>query len=293
MIEQTKRRQRERLKLWLAFSTLAILLALVIVPPYISVNRYRTQVMQVISASIRRPVRISSIELRLLPRPSFVLTDLVVEEDPIYGAEPVLHANTVTAAIRLESLWRGRLQISRISVDEASLNLVHSGSGQWNLNPLFRTAARAGSGSGDRAAPFPYLEATNSRVNIKDWAEKLPFSLVDADLSLWQDTPAEWRLRLRGQPTRTDVSHDMADAGVVRLEASLRRAPTMREMPIHLDMDWKEAQLGQLSRLVTGSDEGWRGDLTGEIHLDGTGESAQVKTRLRASGVHRAEFAPA
>lgn len=293
MIEQTKRRQRERLRLWLAFSTLAILLALVIVPPYISVNRYRNRVMQVISASIRRPVRISSIELRLLPRPSFVLTDLVVEEDPAYGAEPVLHANTVTAAIRLASLWRGRLQISRISVDEASLNLVHSGSGQWNLNPLFRTAARAGSGSGAGPAPFPYLEATNSRVNIKDGAEKLPFSLVDADLSLWQDTPAEWRLRLRGQPTRTDVSHDMADAGVVRLEASLRRAPTMREMPIHLDMDWKEAQLGQLSRLVTGSDEGWRGDLTGEIHLDGTGESAQVKTRLRASGVHRAEFAPA
>ena len=293
MIEQTKRRQRERLKLWLAFSTLAILLALVIVPPYISVNRYRTRVMQVISASIRRPVRISSIELRLLPRPSFVLTDLVVEEDPAYGAEPVLHANTVTAAIRLASLWRGRLQINRISVDEASLNLVHSGSGQWNLNPLFRTAARAGSGSGDRQAPFPYLEATNSRVNIKDGAEKLPFSLVDADLSLWQETPAEWRVRLRGQPARTDVSHDMADTGVVRLEASLRRAPTLRQVPIHLDIDWKEAQLGQLSRLVTGSDAGWRGDLTGELHLDGTAESAQVKTRLRASGVHRAEFAPA
>ena len=53
MIEQTKRRQRERLRLWLAFSTLAILLALVIVPPYISVNRYRNRGMQVISASIR------------------------------------------------------------------------------------------------------------------------------------------------------------------------------------------------------------------------------------------------
>src|SRR3974377_1754727 len=107
MIEQTKRRQRERFRLWLAFSTLAILLALVIVPPYISVNRYRNRVIQVISASIKTPVRISSIELRLLPRPSFVLTDLVVEEDAAYGAEPVLHANTVTASIRLASLWRG------------------------------------------------------------------------------------------------------------------------------------------------------------------------------------------
>ena len=43
----------------------------------------------------------SGVELRLLPRPGFVITDLTVEEDPAYGAEPVLHANTVTAAIRL------------------------------------------------------------------------------------------------------------------------------------------------------------------------------------------------
>jgi hypothetical protein len=294
MIEQVQRRQWERIRLWLALSTLAVLLALVIVPPYISVNRYRNRIMQALSASLGRPVRLSSVELRILPRPSFVLTDLVVDEDAAYGAEPVLHANTVTAAIRLASLWRGKLQLNRISVDEASVNLVRSGSGRWNLDPFFRTATRPGSSSGNgRAMPFPYLEATNSRINIKNGIEKLPFSLVNADLSFWQESLDEWRVRLRGQPARTDVSLDLGDTGLVRVEASLRRAPQLRQMPIHLDMDWKEAQLGQLSRLLIGSDEGWRGDLAGEVHLDGTADSAQVKTRLRASGVHRAEFAPA
>ena len=141
--------------------------------------------------------------------------------------------------------------------------------------------------------PLPYLEATNSRINIKNGLEKLPFSLVDADLSFWQEKPGDWRVRLRGQPARTDVSLDLADTGVVGLEASMRRAPELRQMPVHVDMEWSEAQLGQLSRLIIGSDPGWRGDLTGELHLDGTAESAQVKTRLRATGVHRAEFAPA
>jgi hypothetical protein len=293
MIEQTKRRRQERIRVWLALSTLTVLLALVIVPPYISVNRYRNRIMQALSASLGTPVRLSSVELRILPRPSFVLTDLVVAEDAAYGAEPVLHANTVTAAIRLASLWRGKLQINRISVDEASLNLVRSGSGRWNLDPFFRTATLPGSSSGKGAAmPFPYLEATNSRINIKNGVEKLPYSLVNADLSFWQESPGEWRIRLRGQPARTDVSLDLGDTGIVRLEASFRRAPQLRQMPIHLDMDWKAAQLGQLSRLLIGSDEGWRGDLTGEVHLDGTAESAQIKTRLQASGVHRAEFAP-
>jgi len=47
------------------------------------------------------------------------------------------------------------------------------------------------------------------------------------------------------------------------------------------------------TKLLIGTDPGWRGNLTGELHVDGTAESAQVKTRLRAEGVHRAEFAPA
>ncbi len=115
---------------------------------------------------------------------------------------------------------------------------------------------------------------------------------MNADLSFWQANRGDWRVRLRGQPARTDVSLDLADTGVVQLEATMRRAPELHQMPVHLDLQWREAQLGQLSRLITGSDAGWRGDLTGELHLDGTANSAQVNTRLSATGVHRAEFAP-
>jgi hypothetical protein len=264
----------------------------------VSVSRYKSRITHLIATSLGRPVRLSSVELRLLPRPGFVLTDLSVAEDPAYGAEPVLHANSVTASIRLLSLWRGRLEIGSISVDEASLNLVRSGPGRWNLDPLFRTAvAQTGSGENGAAqrdvAPLPSLEATNSRINVKNGAEKLPFSLVNTDLEFWQENPGKWRIRLRGQPARTDVSLYQEDTGVVRLEATVGRAPALRAMPLHLDLDWQEAQLGQLAKLVTGSDPGWRGDLTGELHLDGTANAAQITTRLRASGVHRAEFAPA
>ena len=237
-------------------------------------------------------MRLSSVELRLFPWPGFVLTDLTVAEDPAYGAEPVLHANTVRANIRLLSLWRGKLEISGIHVDEASLNLVRAGAGRWNLDPLFRTAAAHGKAAAEAGRAFPYLEATNSRINIKNGAEKLPFSLTDTDLSFWQPNPDEWRIRLRGQPARTDVALDSGDTGIVRLEASMRRAPALRLMPVRLDLDWREAQLGQLARLLIGSDPGWRGDLTGEVHVDGTPDAAQFTTRLRATGVHRAEFAP-
>jgi hypothetical protein len=248
MIENRNGRRGARITIWLVVSAVLVILALIVVPPFISIRRYQSRITQVISASVGRPVRLSSVELRLLPRPSFVLTDLSVEEDPAYGAEPVIHASTVKASIRLLPLWwRARLEISRISVDEASLNLVRTGTGQWNLDSFFRTAAtRAGAGGGSEGAmPFPYLEATDSRVNIKDGVEKLPYSLVNADLSFWQETPGEWRIRLKGQPARTDVNLDLADTGVVRLEGRMQRGPDLHHMPIHLDVDWRNAQLGQ------------------------------------------------
>jgi hypothetical protein len=278
---------------------MAAILAILIVPPFLSVSRYESRITQLISASLGRPVRISSVEVRLLPRPGFLLSDLTVEEDPAYGFEPVLHANTVRASIRLLSLWRGRLEIGTISVDDASLNLVRSAPGHWNLDSLLRTAtAQAPSQAGKPGNPgkpvrLPYLKATNSRINIKNGSEKLPFSLLDTDLSFWQQSPGDWRVRLRGQPVRTDLSLEQGDTGTVRLEANLRQAAELRQMPLHIDLEWRQAQLGQLTRLLLGSDAGWRGDLTGELHLDGTPEAAQVKSRLRATGVHRAEFSPA
>ncbi len=285
-------RPRRRGKLWLGTGLICLALALVIVPPLIGISRYKSRITQLVSSALGRPVRLSGVELRLLPRPGFLLTDLTVEADPAFGAEPPLHANTVEASIRFASLWRGKLQISRISVDEASLNLMRASDGRWNLDSLFHNAATSTSGRRQRAVPRPYLEATNSRINIENGVEKLPFSLLNADAALWQESDGEWRVRLKGQPARTDVSLDLEDTGIVQLEGTLRPALQLNQMPLHVDAEWRDAQLGQLSRLLLGSDEGWRGDLRGELHLDGTADAARVVTRLRATGVHREEFAP-
>jgi len=65
----------------------------------------------------------------------------------------VLHANTVHGVLRLLSLWRGRLD-QPISVDEASLNLVRTEQGRWNLDTFFRTATAHGGGDWQAAAKW-------------------------------------------------------------------------------------------------------------------------------------------
>jgi len=302
---QEKSNARWKLRIALVGGLTALLAAGLVLPPLINISRYQRRVAALMAQSLGRPVHMSSVELRLLPLPGFVLHDLSVSENPEFGAEPILSARTVVASVRLQSLWRGKLAIDRVSVDEASLNLVRSAQGRWNLGSLMVSAQPALSGASGsmprsagapvpgNSAHFPYLEATNSRVNLKNGVEKSPFSLVGADLSLWQDEPGKWRVRLRGQPVRTDLEMSLADTGEMRLEASLQSAAELREMPFKLQMEWRDAQLGQLSRLLSGSDAGWRGDVTADIDVQGTPDSAQTRARLRATGVRREEFSPA
>jgi AsmA family/AsmA-like C-terminal region len=302
--EERSRKSRWNRRIALIGILIVLIAAAVVLPPLVNIGRYQRRITALMTRSMGRPVHMSSVELRLLPRPGFVLNDLSVSEDPGFGAEPILFARTVVASIRLPSLWRGRLEIDRVSVDEASLNLVQSADGRWNLGSLLMGAQPALTGGNTSAAAgqdkrvsgiavhFPYLEATDSRVNLKKGLEKTPFSLVSTDLSLWQDAPGAWRVRLRGQPVRTDMEMSSADTGEVRMEASLHSAAQLRAMPLQLQMEWREAQLGQLSRLLYGSDAGWRGDVTADIAVVGTADSAQTKARLRVVGVRREEFAP-
>lgn len=294
-----KKRTRWRRRVTTAAMVAVLLAAALVLPGMVNIGHYKGRIAALMGRSMGRPVRMSGVELRLLPTPGFVLHDLAVSEDPEFGAEPILFARTVVASIRVPSLLKGRIEISRVSVDEASLNLVRSAAGRWNLEALMMGAQPGQSGGVGPARHipgtsehFPYLEATNSRVNLKNGLEKSPFSIEDTDLSLWQDAPGQWRVRLGGQPMRTDIPMSLADTGEVRLEASLQSASQLRDMPLKLDMEWRNAQLGQLSRLITGSDAGWRGDLTADIDVQGTPETAQTKARLRATGVRRAEFAP-
>ena len=65
----------ERLRRWLraALAAIAILVLVLVVPPLISVNRYKNQITQLIARSLGRPVRLSSVEVRILPWPGFVV----------------------------------------------------------------------------------------------------------------------------------------------------------------------------------------------------------------------------
>ena len=248
-----------------------ILLALFIIRP--GASRLKFRIIRSISAAVGRSVDIGSVHIRLLPRPSFDLESLVVYDDPAFGAEPIVRASQVTAALRLTSLLRGRLEIARLDLTEPSLNLVQGEGGHWNLEALLQRSARiplaptGGGKSGPRPA-FPYIEGSSGRINFKRGPEKKAYALTNADFSLWQESDNSWGVRLKGQPFRTDMN--LNDTGLLQLTGTWQRADALREMPLHVNLEWSRAQLGQITKLITGNDQGWRGEILLDLALTGT-----------------------
>jgi hypothetical protein len=275
----------------------AVLLAVVafVLPPLVNINRYQHRIADNISRSIGRQVHISSVKLRLLPLPGFEFSDFSVEEDPQFGSEPILHSSSVVAYVRLLSLWRGRLEVSRIHFDDASLNLVRESNGGWNFASLLVQAAHipnapTGQRYAGSAPRFPYIEAENTRINFKQGNEKVPLSFLNSDLSISLAPGDEWEVHFRAQPVRTDLVIDLADTGVLRIDGTLNRAAGLGQMPLNLKLEWSGVPLGQLSRLTLGRDTGWRGGLEVEARVGGTAELAQIDTSLKVAGLHRSEF---
>jgi hypothetical protein len=232
-----------------------------------------------LASALGRPVEIGSVHLRLLPRPGFDLENLVVYDAPAFGSEPLLRAPEVTAALRLTSLMRGRIEIARLDVTEPSLNLVRSDGGRWNLEVLLERSAHsplaptAKTKSEPRPA-FPYIEVSSGRINFKYGQEKKPYGLTSADFSLWQDSENSWGVRLRAQPFRSDLN--LSDTGLLRVNGTWQRAQSLRDTPLQFSVEWDRPQLGQLSKFLTGNDKGWRGTVLLDATIAGTPGKLQV-----------------
>ena len=248
-----------------------ILLALFLIRP--GANRLRTRIVTSISLALGRPVDVAAVKLRLLPQPGFDLQNFVVHEDPAFGAEPLLRSSAVTASLRMTSLLRGRIEISRLNLTEPSLNLVRNSAGHWNLENLIERAAQVpvaptSKAKTEKRPGFPYIEADRGRINFKFGPEKKPYALTDADFALWQDSENAWGMRLKAQPVRTDFN--LSDTGTLSVDGTWQRAASLRDTPLQFTLQWNRGQLGQLTKLAYGSDKGWRGGLTVSTTLAGT-----------------------
>lgn len=275
-----------------AVATALVLLALFLVRP--GASRLKSRIITSLSAGVGRPVDLGSAHIRLLPQPGFDLENLVIYDDPAFGSEPILRASTVTADLRLRSLLRGKLEVSKLDLTEPSLNLVHHVGGGWNLQGLLERAARTplaptGKMKSEPRPSFPYIQGTSGRINFKNGPEKKPYALTNADFSLWQESEDTWGVRLKALPFRSDMN--LNDTGELQVSGTWQRAGTFRDTPVQFNVEWARAQLGQMTQFFTGNDRGWRGDIRLDATVTGTPALLKISSTISADDFRRYDIA--
>ena len=265
-----------------------LLIALgVFLPPNINGKRFKQRLATALGDALGHRVKIGSVSYRLLPRPGFDLYDFEVDDDPAFSAEPLLLCGKATADLRLTSLWQGRLEIANLKLESTgnrvppSLNLVFL-NGHWNVESLLARAeqvptAPTAKRRAERRTRFPYIEADGGRINIKSGPEKKPYALIDTDFAFWLAAEDVWHFRLQGHPMRTDMR--LSDTGTIKVEGDLKRAADWRQTPVQVQVSWNDGQLGQLSRLALGHDQGWRGTLDTKAEVTGTFLNLHITTQ--------------
>jgi AsmA family/AsmA-like C-terminal region len=226
-----------------------------------------------------RPVEVRSFAAQLLPTPRLDAEQVSVGEDPAFGNEYFLRADSLSAGLRWAGLLRGHFEFGTLSLSRPSLILVRNTQGRWNLErwlPPAKAVAEATArlyGPPSAIAPVNRLlkiDFDDGRVNFKFADNKLPFAFTSVSGSVDQVAPGRWQLRLEAQPWRSGV--ELQSAGTVRVQGDIA-GTSARLQPAQITVHWDRVSLADFFRLLRGRDYGMRGVFT----LDGSLKSGQME----------------
>jgi AsmA-like protein len=246
-----------------------------------------------LGSAFGRPVEVGSYHFSFLDGFALEANSVTVGEDPRFGQEYFLRADSVAVRLRWTSLLRGRIEFGTLSLDKPSLNLVRNSEGDWNLiqwlpQPGAHLAVRVPVGPEfpSSALRFQRVEVDGGRINFKSGDEKLPFAFVGVQGTVETDRPGRWRMNLQATPWRAAVV--MQQAGTIRLSGDLG-GTSSRLRPAVLDVSWNDASLSDVLRLSTGDDDGIRGAFALQMSArtreqDGTWD---IQTQAQLQQVHR------
>ncbi len=294
MLASTRSKLLSRSQKRVVYGAAALVFVVLFAVPLINVNRYRISVAKSLTDALGREVTVESISLQTFPQPGLLLHKLVVSDDAIISAEPMLRSDEVLATLHVSSLWRGRLEISSLKLSYPSLNLVRANDGRWNLESLLERARQVPSAPTAKTRPetrtrFPYIEATGGRINLKLGQEKKVYALGEADFGLWLASEDEWRMRLEARPIRTDAN--LSDTGTFKMEGNWHRAGKLRDTPLSLRLWWDDGQLGQLTTLAYGRDRGLRGGVRASATVTGRPDDLNISADARVDNFRRYDIA--
>lgn len=146
-----------------AIAGVALVLAILVVPPLLDVNRYHNLVQSELQKALARPVSFGRMHFSLAP-PRLTLENLIILEDPAFGQRPFATIPRFHVMLRTASLWRGRVEVAGMDCENPRLVLERNGHGLWN----FASLGQSGSPAAEGAPGISELRISGGEVALSD-----------------------------------------------------------------------------------------------------------------------------
>jgi hypothetical protein len=276
-----KTRRYRRFALW----ALLVLLAAWLLPSLLSAERFRRRLEVRLEQALGRSVHFGSISPKLVPHPGFSLDNVTVREDPAFGSEPFARVDHVDCDLVLGSLARGRIELGRLRLQGATINLVRNPADHWNVERVVSAAGPAPAGS---KPPPLSVELQDARLNFKEGSTKKPFTVTALDGRVTIDRGrGVVSFDVSGTPIRTDLG--LPSPGRLGLTGTWK-PPAGGTIDVALRT--RGALLYDWIPLVSGRNPEIYGIMDADAHVAGPLASLVVDAQLRLSQVRRWESLP-
>lgn len=275
-------------RIWIG---IIILVLIPILVPLITLPHANAEILRSLETGLGRKITADAVHFQLFPLPGVELDNVQLADDPAFGLEDMVMANSATANISLWNLLRGRLVFSHIHLQSPSINLVRNPAGRWNIAALLESTGRPRTGPAHSPSiRFPYLDWSDARVNFKFDQTKTHFYLDQVKGSLARES-SDWRLHLSFVPARSDLN--LSNTGVVTLDGRWQtHGASLMQAPFDVVLHLRDSYLAGSSALLVGHDAGVHGILSAALQLAGTGRQFSISGTVSAQGLRRWDLLP-
>jgi uncharacterized protein involved in outer membrane biogenesis len=118
-----------------------LFIALLVIPAFVNVNQYHDRIQAELQSRLGRQVTLGKMRLRLLP-PKFRVENVVVADDPAFStARPFARAAQLDVAVKLLPLLRKDVEISSLTLNRPTIELIKNARGAWNFSSIGKAPA--------------------------------------------------------------------------------------------------------------------------------------------------------
>jgi AsmA protein len=167
------------------------ILVIALIPFFVDADTFRPRVETELTSALGRKVTLGHLSLSIFSG-SLVAEDISIADDPAMSASPFVQAKNLHLGIEMGPfLFHRSIQITEITIDAPSINLIHAANGTWNFSNIGSSAQKS-ENSTSQASMIPAL--TIGEFKIKDGSATIsslpasgkPFTSSDINLSIKQ-----------------------------------------------------------------------------------------------------------